>query len=485
MADFGLKRNDFAAGDREVLVVDLDGTLSRSDLLYETFWAALSSRWSNILPVCVALAKGRAHLKRSLSTLGALSVPSLPFNDQVIEYVQRWRERGGRTALVSASDQNIVDAVAAHVGLFDEAYGSDGRTNLKGASKAAFLAQKYPEGFTYMGDTHSDYAVWTKATRAVTVDAPARLRRRVQALTCDSEHLTTRGDLVRPLIRSLRPHQWLKNALLFLPMLAAHQFDLLTIGTVLLAVIAFSLIASSVYVLNDLLDLASDRAHPRKRARPFASGSLPLFYGTLLAPALLLSGVFVSLLLGGTFTLVMAVYYVTTVLYSFDLKRRLIIDICTLAGLYTIRIVAGGMATGITLSMWLLAFSIFFFFALAAIKRQAELVSGIASGEVKVHGRSYRVDDLPFVANMAVSSGYVSVLIMALYVNSDAVSKLYSTPVTLWGICLVLLYWLSRMVMITHRGWMHDDPVVFAARDRNSLICAALILGFAMAGTAL
>ena len=468
-----------------VLVVDLDGTLSRSDMLYETFWAALSKRWTNGVAVGRSLLAGRAALKRTLAGLGEVDVTSLPYNDDVIAYIRNWRERGGRTALVSATDQGLVEKVAAHIGLFDEVHGSDGAINLKGPRKAAFLARHFPQGFSYMGDTHPDYSVWEKATRAVTVDVPAGLRSRVDALTCEAEHLTTRGGHVRPLVRALRPHQWLKNVLVFLPMLTAHQFGLVTILQALLAFVAFSLTASSVYLLNDLLDLASDRAHPRKRARPFASGALPLRYGTVIAPALLLAGLMISLTLGWQFVAVMAAYYITTTAYSFNLKRRLVVDICTLAGLYTLRIVAGGVATGIPLSVWLLAFSIFFFFALAAMKRQAELVSGAASGEVKAHGRGYHVDDLPFVANMAVSSGYVSVLVMALYLNSDAVRELYDTPGVLWGICLVLLYWISRMVMITHRGWMHDDPVVFAARDRVSIACGLLIFALAVAGVVL
>lgn len=468
-----------------VLVVDLDGTLTRSDLLYETFWTALSSRWTNLFSAGRALTQGRAQLKQRLSVLGPPCVTSLPYNDTVIAYIQSWRDQGGRTALVSASDQEVVEAIASHIGLFDEAYGSDGRINLKGPTKAAFLAERYPEGFAYMGDHASDLAVWEKSARAITVDVSPKLRKRLEGLTGEAEHLATRNNYLWPLLRALRPHQWLKNILIFLPMLAGHQMDPATFGKALIAAVAFSLLASSVYILNDLLDLASDRAHPRKRARPFASGTLPLLHGTLLAPMLTFAGLAVSLTLGLEFLLVLLGYYLTTVLYSFDLKRRLVVDICTLAGLYTLRIIAGAVATGIPLSMWLLAFSIFFFFSLAAMKRQGELVSGSSIGEEKVQGRGYVVGDLPFVANMAVSSGYVSVLVMALYLNSDAVSILYSTPAALWGICLVLLYWLSRMVMITHRGWMHDDPVVFAARDPNSIACGAIILVFAAAGTML
>ena len=288
---------------------------------------------------------------------------------------------------------------------------------------------------------------------------------------------------IGPYFRVLRPHQWLKNALVFLPLLAAHRFDGKTLFDAGLAFISFSLVASSVYVLNDLVDLEADRAHPRKRHRPFASGAIAISRGPLLVLAPLGAGALVATLLGPWFGLVLVGYYATTLAYSLFLKRYIVIDICVLAGLYTFRIIAGGTATGIEISVWLLAFSVFFFLSLAAVKRQAELVDGAASGNLQAHGRGYITDDLPIVASMAISSGYVSVLVMALYLNSPAVSELYATPAMLWGICLVLLYWLSRMVMVTHRGRMHDDPVVFAVKDRISLICFALVLAIAIAGT--
>ena len=275
----------------------------------------------------------------------------------------------------------------------------------------------------------------------------------------------------------------LKNLLVFVPMLAAHDLSGTTILATLLAFLAFSLVASSVYLLNDLLDLAADRAHPRKRLRPFASGEVPLIRGTLWAPGLLAAGVLIAASVGWLFLLTMVLYYVTTLAYSFGIKRRAVIDICALAGLYTLRIVAGGAATGIPLSVWLLAFSIFFFFALAAVKRQAELVDGLAAGRASASGRAYEVGDLPLVSQMALSSGYVSVLVMALYLNSPTVQTLYPNPAPLWGICLILLYWLSRVVMKTHRGVMHDDPVVFAVKDRVSLVCGALIMICALLGT--
>jgi 4-hydroxybenzoate polyprenyltransferase len=280
----------------------------------------------------------------------------------------------------------------------------------------------------------------------------------------------------------LRPHQWLKNLLVFAPMLAGHRLDAATLGQSLLAFVAFSLVASSTYVLNDLLDLAADRAHPRKRNRPLASGTIRVSHGTVLAPALGLLGAAVALAAGPGLLALLAAYFVVTTLYSFRLKRLVMIDICVLAVLYTTRILAGSIATGIPASVWLLAFSTFFFFSLAAIKRQAELVDGITSGTVRARGRGYHVDDLAIVDNLAVSAGMVSVLVLALYANSDPVRELYTTPEVLWGICPVLLFWNSRMTILTHRGQMHDDPLVFAARDRVSHLCLAAVGLLALAG---
>ncbi|MBL0373699.1 UbiA family prenyltransferase [Rhizobium sp. KVB221] len=469
------------------MVVDLDGTLTRTDLLFETFWSALSKQQLSVVPIAArSLIEGRAALKRNLAKLGPIDVTHLPYNDAVVDHVRQWRDSGGRTALVTASDQTLADAVAAHLGLFDEVHGSNGSRNLKGPEKAAFLAERYGEfRFTYIGDAEDDIDVWRIAKAAVTVDLPPGRRVRVDALVKDAEHLTTRASRGAALLKALRPHQWMKNVLIFLPMAAAHQFDAITLGRTILAFVAFSVIASSVYLLNDLVDLGPDRLHPRKRHRPFASGALPLATGTVLAPGLMAVGMIISLLLGPLFFGVMVCYYAVTTAYSFKLKRLLIVDICALACLYTLRIVAGGVAPSITLSMWLLAFSMFFFFSLAAMKRQAELISGVAAGELTAHGRRYEVGDMPLMASMAVSSGYVAILVLALYLQSDSVHVLYANPLPLWGICLVLFYWISRMVMITHRGLMHDDPVVFAARDRISHACGALVFALALAGTIL
>lgn len=473
--------------EKPVLVVDLDGTLLRSDMLYETFWSAFGRSWTSPFTSINALLKGKASLKRHLAETGKLDVALLPFDEGVIEYVKTWRANGGQTALVTATDETIARQIGDHLGLFDEVHGSDGVHNLKGPNKAGFLSEHYTDGagFAYMGDTKADLPVWDAAARAITVNLREPLKTQLDKSDGEVEHLSTAHRSIRPYIKAIRPHQWLKNMLAFLPMLAAHQYDAATFLYTILAFIAFSMVASSAYVFNDLLDLSADRAHPRKKARPFASGAVPLAHGTVMGIGLLGLGLIIALYLGPLFLGVIVTYYVITTAYSLDLKRRTVVDICTLAILYTLRLAAGGAAASLPLSVWLLAFSLFFFLSLAAVKRQAELIDTAKRGKLDVSGRGYQVDDLPLITQVAISAGYVSVLVMALYVNSPSVVELYTYPIALWGVCLILLYWITRIVMITHRGRMDDDPVVFGAKDRVSQVCFVAMLGCALGGALL
>ena len=468
----------------DVLVVDLDGTLLRSDMLYESFWSALGRDWRAPVRAGLALQQGKPALKDYLAQTANVDVTTLPYNEDVIAYIRNHRAAGTHTALVTASEQGLAEEIAAHLDLFDEVHGTKDGTNLKGPNKAAFLKEAYNgKKLAYMGDAAADLPVWEIADLAITVDVPEALRARVSKLDIPVEEVKTSGHSLKPYLKALRPHQWLKNVLVFIPMLAAHQITGATFLASLGAFVAFSLIASSVYVLNDLLDLKVDRAHPRKCKRPFAAGDIPIAHGTGMAAGMLGAGVIVALLLGWSFLLTMLVYYLATLAYSLNLKRRAVVDICVLAGLYTMRIIAGGVATGLELSVWLLAFSIFFFFSMAAIKRQAELVDMAARGKLEASGRGYSVKDLEIISMMALAAGYVSVLVMALYVNSPIVVELYASPPMLWGICFVLLYWISRVAIITNRGHMNDDPVLFAVKDRNSQICAAVIFALAVIGT--
>ncbi len=401
----------------------------------------------------------------------------------MLEHVRQWRARGGQSALVTAADQTLANAVANHLDLFDAVHGSDGAINLKGPAKAEWLRRTYGAGsYVYAGDSTADLPVWQTAAGAVTVGLRPGLRARVDALHPDAVHLAPPAPIFPAALRAMRPQQWVKNLLVFLPMLAAHQFGPHTLAQGLVAFLAFSLVASSVYLLNDLLDIGSDRAHPRKRNRPLASGALPLSHGMAMVPLLLAMGLGLGLVLQPLFLPVLLGYYLLTIAYSLWLKRKPILDICVLATLYTLRLAAGGAAMGIVPSVWLLSFSAFLFFALAAVKRQAELVDMAHRNQVEAAGRGYRVSDLPVVTQMATASGFVAVLVFMLYLNEPVTRDLYANPMILWAVCLLLLYWVARMILLAQRGQMDDDPVAFAVRDRVSQIVLLLFAAtFALA----
>jgi 4-hydroxybenzoate polyprenyltransferase/phosphoserine phosphatase len=459
-----------------VLAVDLDGTLIKSDLLDESFWAGFARDWRTPVRALGALVGGKAAMKARLQTLGMPDPATLPYRPETLALIADWRARGGTVVLATAADQAAARAVADHLGVFDAVHASDGTTNLRGKAKAELLTRLYGvRGFTYAGDSGADVPVWAQAKAAITVGARPSVRTRAQAANSAVTHIATPQPSPGPMLRAMRPHQWLKNLLVFLPAVAAHAFGTETMGLALLAFAAFSLTASSVYVLNDLMDLAADRDHPRKRNRPLASGALSLRRGMALVPLLLIAGGAIAALLGPGFVAVLLAYYLLTVAYSLTLKRQPLIDLAALATLYSLRVVAGAVACGIALSVWLVAFSIFLFFALAAVKRQAELVDLVQRGKAQASGRGYRVEDLQVVTQMATASGFVSVLVLMLYLTEPEVTARYARPELLWGVALVTLYWVARTVLLAARGQMADDPVVFAARDRVSLLCGAAV----------
>jgi 4-hydroxybenzoate polyprenyltransferase/phosphoserine phosphatase len=465
-----------------VLVVDLDGTLCRTDTLHETLLGLVARRPTEVLARLGRLRQGRAAFKRDLVATHILAGDALPLNDAVLDIVRRARADGRRTALVTATHQRQADAVATATGLFDDVFGTDGGGNLKGAAKARFLTERYgAKGFDYVGDSRADLPVWAAARKAVTVGASPSLVRAAEAANPDVIHLDPPKGRSGAMLRAMRPHQWSKNALLFLPVLAAHEMSAL--GAVFLGFLAFCLTASAVYVINDLVDLPADRAHPRKRLRPFAAGELSALTGVVMAGGLLLGAAALGALIGNPLFLgVLSLYLVVTFAYSLWLKRKLLVDVLTLAGLYTIRIMAGGAAAGIVLSPWLLGFSMFLFLSLASVKRQAELMDQRETGRA-ISGRAYLPDDLPILMALAISSGQAAVVVLALYITSDTVGALYASPQLLWLVVPLLLYWVLRMVMMTHRGYMTDDPIVFAARDKISLMVVASVILIVLAAS--
>jgi 4-hydroxybenzoate polyprenyltransferase len=372
----------------------------------------------------------------------------------------------------------IAEAIAQHLGLFDVVMATEGVTNLAGHAKAQALLERFGEQqFDYIGNAQADLAVWAKAKQGIVVNGSAGLVRRAQAVV-DVVHIVPKPPIgFSQWLTVFRLHQWVKNVLLFVPVLAAHQVITGELGiNLLLAFIAFSLCASSVYVANDLLDLESDRQHPRKCYRPFAAGRIPVWVGTLLAPLVMALSFVLAAFVNGPFFIWLLIYFAITCAYSWGLKRLVLVDCLTLAILYTLRIVAGAAAVHVPLSFWLLALSIFLFLSLAFIKRYAELQVHESNSVSKVHGRGYYISDAPLVQQLGVSSGFAAVLVLALYLNSTTVVLLYRTPELIWiGVPLMLL-WLSWMWLKAHRGLMHDDPIVFAIKDKTSIAIGILFI---------
>lgn len=456
--------------------VDLDGTLIRSDLLVESFFAMLKARPLSVFLLPLWLLRGRAHLKEQIARRAELDVSVLPYDLRVLEWVQKQREEGRSLWLCTASHRSYAERVAGHLGLFERVLATETGRNLSGRAKRERLCEELGEGgFDYVGNAPVDLHIWSHARRAIVVDESGRLADQAARLTEVEQVFTVARPSLRIYARALRLHQWLKNVLLFVPLVAAHQLgDGSQVGAAMVAFLAFGFCASSVYLLNDLLDLPADRHHPRKCHRPLASGALPLLHGALLVPVLLVAGLLLASLLPPTFFAVLLAYLIMTLGYSLYLKRVVMLDVVVLAGLYTIRILAGAAAIGGGYSSWLLAFSMFLFLSLALVKRYAELREMLRRGREEAKGRGYQVRDLALLQSLGAASGYLAVLVLALYIDSAASHALYRRPEVIWLLCPLMLFWVSRMWLKTHRDEMHDDPVVFALEDRVSLCVLAL-----------
>lgn len=458
------------------LCVDLDGTLINSDLLVESALSLIKKNPFFIFAMLLWLTKGRAYLKRRISDRVTLDAALLPYNLELLAWLQT--EASSRPlVLTTASDALLANAVANEVGFFTDVIASDGMTNLSGTSKSRRLCAIFGERkFDYVGNGRVDLKIWAHCYTAIIVSDSTKLRRQATTLAEQTKFFSARKQSARQWIRALRVRQWVKNLLVFIPLLAAHrlfQSDAIQAGVV--AFISFGLCASGVYLLNDLLDLPADRAHRTKKDRPFAAGHLDLKAGIAAIPLLTaLSIAFAVAFLPRRFLWVLLIYLATTIIYSFTLKRVPLLDVLTLAGLYTIRIIAGTVAIASLLSFWLLSFSVFIFLSLAILKRCIELDAARERGQTDIPGRAYRPNDLSILQPMGLASGYLSVLVLALYINSTASETLYHRPQLLWLVCPCLLYWVSRSWFIAHRGQMVDDPIVFAISDRTSQITLAI-----------
>ena len=460
------------------LIVDLDGTLVRSDMLVESAFAYFRRYPFQCLAPVTWLLGGKANLKAKLAAVVQIEAASLPYDKNIIAFLEREKAAGRTLILATASHQNYAEAIAAHLGFFDRVLATHDNINLSASTKRDVLVREYGEkGFDYIGNSRDDLKVWAVAQQAYLANPELGVETAADRLGNVTQVIRTPAQAWRGWIKQLRLHQWAKNALLFVPLLASHrvgEIDLLFTG--LLAFLLFGLCASSVYLLNDLLDLEDDRQHASKRSRPLASGAVSIKTALLVFPLLLLTTFTLSAwLLPWKYTLALASYYALTLAYSLVLKRIMTVDVITLAMLYTVRIVAGTFAFGVALTFWMLAFSMFLFLSLALVKRYAELREYRSKEKTGLtRGRGYYPGDLEMIAALGAASGYLAVMVLALYIQDQSTLVLYSHPQVIWLACPLLLYWITRTWMIAHRGWMDDDPVVFAMKDRNSLLVGAL-----------
>jgi 4-hydroxybenzoate polyprenyltransferase/phosphoglycolate phosphatase-like HAD superfamily hydrolase len=459
------------------LCVDLDGTLIATDSLWEALLLLAKGRPLDLAQAPLWASRGKAHFKQQIAQRVKVDVALLPYRQDVLEFLREEKQAGRRLVLATASHRSVARAVADHLGIFDEVVASDD-DNLLGEAKLAELEKRFgTKRFDYVGDSSSDVCLWKAARRAYVVAPGRKVLRRATAV-CTPHRVFERTDLGRALFKAIRPHQWVKNLLLLVPLILAHKLgDGHKILAGAFAFLAFSLCASAIYIVNDLLDLESDRKHPTKRRRPFAAGKLSVKTGMILSAGLLLIAFGISLPLPWQFRGLLAAYLALTTAYSFWLKRKLLVDVILLSALYTHRIISGAAAVEVPLTMWLLAFSMFFFLSLAFAKRYAELIQVEDSGEAHIKGRGYEVRDLRVIESVGPTSGYLAVLVFCNYLDSAVVQSLYPDGRyrLLWLVAPVLLYWITRVWFIARRRQLHEDPIVFAIRDRRSYVCGAMV----------
>lgn len=462
------------------LVVDLDGTLIRSDMLVESGLAFVKKNPLNIFSMMKWLFTSKATLKRELAERIDIDASTLPYVPEVLSLIRREKDNGRKIVLATATHMIYAQKIADHLGLFDDVIATRDAINLTASNKAEHLIKKYNDkGFDYAGNSLDDIDVWPHARQAIIVNPEPGVLGKANRIGNVAQIIDANPPIIKTLIKAFRLHQWAKNALIFVPLLASHQISQIDkIADGIIAFLLFGLCASSVYLLNDLLDIEDDRHHPTKYKRPFASGALSIKAGVITFPIILI-GSFVGayLLLPVSFLFALAVYYLLTVLYSFSLKRIVIVDVIVLALLYTMRMIAGTYAFEVSLTFWMLAFSMFIFLSLALVKRYTELAEARSSGNLeKARGRGYYPDDLEMISSLGAAAGYISVMVLALYIQDESTTSLYEHPHFIWLACPILLFWISRVWLLAHRGQMHDDPVVFAIKDRLSIF-AGLLFG--------
>ncbi len=459
------------------LCVDLDGTLIRSDSLFEGIAAVMRRNIFDIARFPFWFSKGMAAFKSEVFQRADIDVSRLPYHEDLLEALRSEHKRGRPLVLASGTQQVFAEKVAAHLGIFSDVIASNASINLIGSAKAGELARRYGErGFDYVGDSRFDLAVWQKAATAWVVSGDRSLAQAAERQAPLEKRFDSKKAGLKVYAKALRVHQWAKNLLIFLPtLLSDHIGNPMHWIYCIFAFISYSFISSSVYILNDLLDIEADRRHPDNRKRPFAAGTLSIARGLLLLPLLLFAGLGIGFALSTPYFLVILGYFAMTCLYSLRIKQMVMADVIMLALLYTWRVLAGGVVTSTHISEWFLTFALFFFLSLAALKRCSELILMEQNSQQKNSRRAYLVSDLPLLVAVGVANGYLSVLVLALYINDPKVSSHMRFPAALWMLCPILLYWISRLWFKAYRGVMHTDPLVFALKDRSSYIIAIVV----------
>lgn len=458
------------------LVVDLDGTFIRTDLLVEGFVHLIKKNPLYFFLCFFWLLKGKLFLKEKIYSHVEINYSLLPVNSEILNLIQIASLKGRKIILATASLQSQADEIDLAFPVFDEVYGSKDYLNLSGQNKADFLIRKFGQGqFDYAGNSNADLAIFKVARHAYLINAEKLVADKAQKMGNLQNTWHNTGSTFFTSIKAFRVYQWLKNLLLFVPIVTSHSIssvDLL-VKTVI-AFMAFGFIASTGYIINDLMDLDSDRSHPRKKLRPLASGKLSIQSGILISLVLFATGMWAAYFISISFLIILLLYFVLSVAYSLHIKKIVMYDVFLLASFYTIRVISGGIVTGIPISFWLIAFSIFIFLSLAFVKRYSEISQITLIESIENRRRDYSPNDVPLLQIMGVASGFMSVIVFSLYINSPDVGLLYNNPKILWFLSFLLLFWISRIWLITTRGSMTDDPIIYAVKDPSSYLYMVL-----------
>jgi 4-hydroxybenzoate polyprenyltransferase/phosphoserine phosphatase len=492
-----ISASEFDIAALPVLCVDLDGTLVKSDTLHDSALAVARHHPAALLNIPDWLVRGKAALKRHLANTVKLDVAHLPYNRELLQYLEQQRATGRSIYLATAADADTANRVATHLRLFDGVLASDGETNLAGKNKLAAFQSRFGDNFSYIGNALPDLPLLQNCQQPMVANPTPGLRAALRkARIVPVRTFDERASPLRSWLKAIRLHQWAKNVLIFVPLLLAHAWAPGLIAAAALAFLSFSLCASATYIVNDLLDLEADRQHPRKRLRPFASGDLSALSGIAIVVFFLAASLVLALLVPHAiaalspqllflikphyFLLWLGIYLVTTLAYSLRFKRSVLVDVIVLSGLYTIRIIAGSAASGVALSTWLGGFSIFFFLSLALVKRFAELENLRERGGVSAGGRGYHITDIEQLRSFGSASGFASVVVLTLYISTLDAAQLYQHTRRLWLLVPVLLLWIMRLWLQASRGQLNEDPVVYAITDRRSLLLGLLVVAIVL-----